>query len=56
LNAINTYAQRNQSPRRRRNLQVNPGVFNGPNPLNVPIGENFTDFTYVPLPGVNAMV
>jgi hypothetical protein len=22
----------------------------------VPIGENFTDFTYVPLPGVNAMV
>jgi hypothetical protein len=24
--------------------------------LNVPIGENFTDFTYVPLPGVNAYV
>jgi hypothetical protein len=22
----------------------------------VPIGENFTDFTYVPLPGVNAWV
>lgn len=39
-----------------RNLQANPTVFNGPNPLNVPIGENFTDFTYVPLPGVNALV
>lgn len=27
---------------------------NGPNPLNIPIGENFTDFSRVPLPGVNA--
>jgi hypothetical protein len=41
---------------RRRNLQANPNVFNGPNPLNVPIGENFTDFTWVPLPGVNSQV
>jgi hypothetical protein len=39
-----------------RRLQANPNVFNGPNPLNVPIGENFTDFTFVPLPGVNANV
>jgi len=39
-----------------RRLQANPNVFNGPNPLNIPIGENFTDFTYVPLPGANAFV
>ena len=24
--------------------------------MNVPIGENFTDFQYVPLPGSNALV
>jgi hypothetical protein len=24
--------------------------------LNTPIGENFTDFQYVPLPGVNAQI
>jgi hypothetical protein len=41
---------------RGRNLQANPNVFNGPNPLNVPIGENFIDFTYVPLLGVNGFV
>ena len=53
-NNMNRFLQFNAKEKGRRDLQSNPGIFNGPNPLNVPLGNNYTDFRNVPLPGVNA--
>ena len=51
---MNSYSGLQESNGGRRLSGDNPDIFNGPNPLNVPIGENFIDFSKVPLPGVNA--